>query len=66
MRERRATMITMVLELEDNCGALIARRKKTVTIKYKEGSRLEDASGTALVQQEFDKFVRSIPDELEV
>jgi len=64
--QRRAKLITMVLELEDNCGALIARQKKSVVIKFKDGSPLADATGTLLIQTEFEKFVRSIPDELEV
>ncbi len=66
MKERRAKQMVFSAELEDNCGALISRRKKVIPIKYREGSRLADASGNALIQQEFDRFVRSIPDELEV
>lgn len=65
-RERRAKQITMILELEDNCGAVLKRRKKTVELGYTEGKETVTEEGTKFTLEEFKKFVDSIPDKLEI
>lgn len=56
-RERKPQLITLLLELEDNCGAVLAKAKKQIRVK---SVTMEAA------QEEFKKFVDGLPDELEL
>jgi hypothetical protein len=62
-QERRAKQITIVLELEDNCGAVLKRCKKIVEVVRIEA---EVEEGIQDVIKEFAKFVDGIPNKLEI
>jgi hypothetical protein len=59
MKERKPQTIVMYIELEDNCGAILAKTKKEVIIET-GGTDIDDPS----LKDKFIDFVDGLPGKL--
>ena len=66
MAERRPFLITVLLELEDNVGSIITKRKKTIKVVIKDGDDDPPVPPIAHIENEFQQFVDGLPDTFEV
>lgn len=55
MKERKPKTIVLTIEMEDNCGAILAKTKKEIVIEAET-----DIDDPAL-RGKFDDFVHSLP-----
>ena len=59
--ERGPKQVVMYIELEDNCGAVLAKRKVEIPVECTNLDTIEDAT----VKKIFDDFVdRELPEKL--
>jgi hypothetical protein len=66
MISRRPYQIAVTLELEDNVGSIIVKRKKSVMVKIKDGDDDPPVPSAALIEQAFQDFVDNLSDTLEI
>jgi len=60
-KERKPQTVVAYLELEDNCGAILAKTKVEIPVLLEK----EDAPDDATVRRLFDEFVRrEMPSQL--
>jgi hypothetical protein len=64
--ERRPFVVVVTLELEDNCGAFISKRKKTIQVKIRDGDDDPPVPLASVIEEEFQRFVDGLPDTFEV
>jgi hypothetical protein len=59
--ERGPKQVVLYIELEDNCGAVLAKRKVEIPVEYTKLDMLDDAT----IKKMFDKFVdNELPEKL--